>query len=99
MRTREFERIAVFFDKPTRAQGLQVAAHSGEGDLRGLCELTRAPRPFAQEINDAPAMGIRECRERAIKIAGVHVGFANLSPLAFSISSWETCLIDCEKVQ
>ncbi len=56
-------------------------------------------RPITQEVDNAPTMRIGKGRERAVEIVGIHVSVLYLNPLAFSISSLDGYLIDCENVQ
>jgi hypothetical protein len=55
--------------------------------------------PLSQQIDDAPAVRIGERGERTVEALSTHSSGLNLRPLAFSISSLDTCLTGCEKVQ
>lgn len=92
------EFVALFFDEPARAQKLEVAAHRRKGNARRFGEFAGASRPITQQVHHPPAVRVGQCRERAIEIVG-HVNVLYLNPVAFSISSLETVLTGCEKVQ
>jgi len=44
-------------------------------------------------------MWVGKCRERAVEIVGIHVSVLETNPVVFSISSLDTFLTGCEKVQ
>lgn len=54
---------------------------------------------LAQELDDPAPMRIGERREYPVEGWRAQCGGPNLRPVAFSISSFETARIGCEKVQ
>ena len=55
--------------------------------------------PFAQEVDDPPAMRVGQRRERLVEVWRAQPTRPDLKPVAFSISSLETSRSACEKVQ
>lgn len=80
--------IALFFDKPARAQSFEMAAHRRKGDSRRFGEFAGAPRPIAQQVHHAPTVWVGKCSKRPVEIVG-HVNVVYLNPVACSISSLE----------
>ena len=67
--------------------------------LRVPADPLRTFEVFTQEIHDAPAVRVRQRGESAIQVGGAHFSDLNLNPVAFSMSSTETVLLACVKVQ
>ena len=76
-----------------------MAAHERKRDPGSFRQLSRPVRPLTQEIHDAPAVRVRQRGESAIEVTGAHVSGLNLNPVACSMSSTETVLPACAKVQ
>ena len=76
-----------------------MTAHGRKGKTHCLCQLSRPMRSLAEEIDYAPAIRIGEGGERTIEFGRAHGSLLNLNPVAFSISSFETFRVGCEKVQ
>jgi hypothetical protein len=64
--------VTVLFDEPALAQGSQMTAHRGEGEARGFGELARAAGPLAEQVHDAPPVGVRQSYESPIQAFFVH---------------------------
>src|SRR5581483_11549957 len=86
------ELIPVLLDQPALTQGPQMSAHERKSELGGLSQFTRPAWPLAQQVHDAPAVGVRQRGESAIQIVGAHVSGLNFKPVACSISAKETSL-------
>src|SRR5579863_4823001 len=93
------ELVAVFLHQATLAQSLEMPAHRRKGDARRLRELPRPMGPFAQEVDDSPAMRICQRRQRLVEGWRAQRSRSNLNPVAFSISWLVTSRTGCANVQ
>ena len=55
--------VVRFLDEPVGAEHAQMAAHQRRAHTRGFGQLAGAVRALAQQLHDAAARGLRQCRQ------------------------------------